>query len=424
LVAFSRVYNQGHRALPVIAGLYGLIHACVYIVRLSTGLTLGTRDVALNLFSGLGLALLWIELSIVISQYLEVVLLTEKLKGRTEKLVEQLRFTFRVASVVVVVIVMICFVVPCWAYSLSQPKSYWSFAMVAAVIYSCLIYYFGLGVRRLLKSMEVSKSFYAGLIRRLDSFLVPWTVLVLPSIVMVIIFLSVPFFLKNMYILVNTMMIVGQSLNAGILKSTKPTANKEAEPTSDGPKSGGSHKISSGTHPKSSPPGSKKDTQPMHKDPADHTLLGTDENLDSSSHDVRSLSADARRPIRVPQSPSPLLPSTSISSLPDTSPNSVDSSPVASVERIYITIGTSRIEEHDYFEDPELLLGGSRRVRIPDENKNKINNNNNHDNISNKPNSNLEDLSSSHSILLEKEPLKIIWNPHLEKQDSQESSPM
>jgi hypothetical protein len=92
--------------------LYGLDHAIVYVVRLATGYTLGHKFVALNFFFGLGLAMIWTTLSLLIAQYLEVILLTEKLKGETQTFLRRLRFGFRTINLLVVIGCMLVLLFP------------------------------------------------------------------------------------------------------------------------------------------------------------------------------------------------------------------------------------------------------------------------------------------------------------------------
>jgi hypothetical protein len=96
---------------------------------------------------------------------------------------------------------ILSFFIPSLLPSLRIDIGYWIMAIIGLSVYTAVIWYSGLMVRGLLVSMEVSKSFYQKLIRKLDFFLIPWTVAALPTLIILAVLLSVPFFLRNMYIL-------------------------------------------------------------------------------------------------------------------------------------------------------------------------------------------------------------------------------
>jgi len=351
-----------------------LDHALVYIVRLATGLTLGDRNLALNFFHGFGLACIWTELSFIVVQYLEVMLLTEKLKGKTETLLRRLRLGFRWLTVAIVTTCMLCFTLPCLIPSMDQTKAYWVLVIVGVIIYSALFYYFGIGVRNLLKSMQVSKSFYAGLLKRLDLFMIPWTFIVSSAVISCIIFLTVPVFSKNMYIMVHSLMILGQLLNSFALLSTTPSSSKEGDPAHP---TGGTHTLESVL-------GSKKKENGAHSDSP---------SLHVTATDVFDVSSRGQSPPFTPILQDRAITVESPSLLPSSS-GSVDSSPLVSSRSTDYLVQKGTLRG---YEDP-ALGDSTKKMAAVDEVE-------------------MDRLTSSRSLnLLEPK----IWNPYLQETESRE----
>jgi hypothetical protein len=90
--------------------------------------------------------------------------------------------------------------------SLNLALGYWSFVCAGLALISSLLFYYGLKVRSILTKMEFSQSLYASLVKKIDGILIPWVIMVIPVMVCSGLFMAIPFFFRNMYILVNTVM--------------------------------------------------------------------------------------------------------------------------------------------------------------------------------------------------------------------------
>jgi hypothetical protein len=286
---------------------------------------------------------------------------------------------------------------------MSQTYSYWSLVIAAIIVYTVLIYYFGLQVRTLLKSMQVSKSFYAGLVKRLDLILIPWALMAIPATVQCIVFLTVPFFLKHMYILVNGLMTVAQLMNSFILLSTtRTTIKKDGEDNSDPNLVGSLPASGDHTLTLASRLGSKRDLGPHTPD----TVSTLHEMFDHSSRggDHSQLATTATCtpsfPERRVESPA-LLPSSSSRA------GSVEASPLVlslrSIQETELVKGTNRIEKGEY-EVPGVE--GGRVLRLGVEEVTEI-----------EMETELTSSRSHHNLLEPK-----IWNPYLISTDSREQA--
>jgi hypothetical protein len=228
---FSRMRFKGPKVVPFVGGLHSLCMLGVYITRTVTGFVVGSKNVVLNFFHGLAIGFIWVEISLVTLQYMEVVLLTEKLKGNTETLLERIRFGFRGISVGTFLGSIITFCFPSFIPSMHMEYAYWVMGIVGVALYTTIIWYYGFTVRNLLKSMQVSKSFYRSMVRRLDFFLMSWTFLAIPAVISIIIVLLVPVFTRNMYLLMGAMMVVIQLFNFLQLLGISPTQESKHDPT-------------------------------------------------------------------------------------------------------------------------------------------------------------------------------------------------
>jgi hypothetical protein len=352
LFGIQRLYDPGRRIVPFFLTLHSMLLMLVYISRLSTGLVLGDKNVALNFFHGLSLGCLWGGVNSMIFSYLEVVLLTEKLRGRTEIIHQRARGGFLIVTILFILVTIICFTVPCFAPGMSLPNSYWSFLAVAATIDSAqLFWYYGWGVRKILSSMEVNKTFYAALIKKLDVLLFPMLVAPPSTIGSCIIFLTVPIFFQNMYILVGMMMVMSQGVTTMFLIGSKSSsASSSGTPArNEGSKSGVS--VTKGS--------SEKDPNPVHLN-VQQWQQGFRETSSNSN------SKELGRNSSIPSSPDhsqhqsqleiQLIPSNrSIIELETTKQILKNSS----------AKGSARIEEMETTDDPEPSLGGSVRVYFP-----------------------------------------------------------
>jgi hypothetical protein len=261
----------------------------VYITRAATGLVIGNKNVALNFFHGLSLGCLWAEASLVTLQYLEVVLLTERLKGRTEDLLLRVRFLFRFLSIGTFLACIICFTFPSFIPGTHIEYAYFVSQIIGVGIYTLIIWYYGLTVRRLLQTMQVSKTFYQGFIRQLDLFLFPWTFIAVPSVTFVLIAINIPIFYQNMYIVWGILMISAESFNGLVLygmRSRRQT-DGDSQGSNGPPRKDVSHKGSEAVY----QPGGGSHLDHSEHGSAPNSIIGHPTDLDHSERDRTATSS-------------------------------------------------------------------------------------------------------------------------------------
>jgi len=167
VMASVKVKN-GRGPVSVWMALCSLFYIFNCIIRLATGWTTIDKKLALNAVLGLSLAFFWSGLIVYVSKYLELVVMTKKLKQNVEPILAKARCLWRIVLVFAFVSNVTTLVGPTISTRLNFVPLNWFFNSIRLNLITLIFLYFGFQVRATLNSMEMSKTFYQALRQRLD----------------------------------------------------------------------------------------------------------------------------------------------------------------------------------------------------------------------------------------------------------------
>jgi len=98
---------------------------------------------------------------------------------------------------------------------------------VGGFLICLVIVYYGLRVRILLDSMQFSKTFYSALRRRLDMTLFPFIGISASVLISMVLFITIPVFKQNQYIMVILILTSSQFISLFVLRSLSSTQDTE-----------------------------------------------------------------------------------------------------------------------------------------------------------------------------------------------------
>lgn len=228
-----RYLKQKQRPLIIVSGVGLVLLVCTFIARRATGIVIGSKNVAINFFLALTCGHFWGVLGLIVKQYMEVMLLSDK--GSTRAILERFRTALNVFIVLISAATAISLIGPCLTDDMDF-KGWWATGLGGQIAFTVLLLYYGVQVRKLLRSMERSKVFYADIIKRLDMFLVPWAIGVVPLVLMSLCCLFLPAFTRNNYITVNCVFLQFPGFINMVLKTSAPGLTKKpdkGEPDTD-----------------------------------------------------------------------------------------------------------------------------------------------------------------------------------------------
>jgi len=203
------------------------------VIRLSTGFVVGNRNLGLNIIFSVCVGFMWCVIASLNLRYLEVVLLTEQLQMRRANILIGAQIGFRAFMLIAFPVHFISFIVPVVS-AIEFIPMLWIVSLINLFLMSTLLLYYGFRVRVLLNSMQVSKTFYRKLRQRLDVFLIPTSFMFASGICALFIFIFVPLFSRNQYILFGLLNFLSQctaSLTLYTIRTPDEDETNDAEMT-------------------------------------------------------------------------------------------------------------------------------------------------------------------------------------------------
>jgi len=227
--------------------------------------------------------------------------------------------------------------------------AFWIQNIVGVVIMLSLLMYYGLQVRTLLNSMEVSKTFYARLRKKLDIFLIAVTVLFTSAVIAMILMINISVFSTNQYILSFMLIFAAQVVSSFTLMSISGSKEDVASVhhlDTDKKKQSqqGSFDITVGSRSQRSGPSSVVETPVQHYASRLH-----DHDMDSSTKPLTASPSIALT----------ILPSSSTHGLPEQPEQQQPEIRMSQTLRSYQR-GIARLEEMEWGNDPEREMSVTR----------------------------------------------------------------